>query len=198
MEAEENEEQRGKKSKYARKDQGTTSKKPKFDEEGEEKSKMIKAYTKLSAAKMIFENEISPDLVSNNPKLEQFQCWTANDSVSGICIKNLNDKSKSYLQIGSTKYQKYAAHKLSLCVKMDCLYSALEHKNLETSHLCHNHICWRPSHLEAENHKMNTNRKCTGNIYNLSTKTLYSFCTHTVACKIVTVIENFENHVVYD
>jgi hypothetical protein len=164
------------------------------------------ALTRLTKGKQLeYQGDLTLALVTANPVLVRFVCWTA--SASGVSLRQSGGKynKAASLQIGlqnqrdekgnwvECKNIKFQAHKVSLVKKMGIDYNELEPMGLESSHLC-NSIkgCWRPEHLHPETHAENVARNsqfgCPGWFFYLDTQTLTCFCAHTPRCEFVRIM----------
>jgi len=122
---------------------------------------------------------ITPEELAENPALRTFECWSANKGEL-VKITRTNATGQSRQQgIGVTfqaeKSKLYLGHRLSWATINGYLYN--EMPNGDISHLCHNSMCWRPSHLNLESHQINMLRnRCVGYIFFRDTNCLVKVC----------------------
>jgi hypothetical protein len=167
------------------------------------------AYKRLLAAKEeIYPGDLCRELVSQNPLLGRFVCWSARTSSrTGIRLHKSGGKfnESQSLQVGipnqvddrgnivACKNIKLQGAKVSLVKNLGILYKQLEARSKETSHLCHSTSgCWRPGHLCAETHKENIARNshlgCAGWFWFGDTRSLVCYCPHTPKCEFVRLV----------
>jgi hypothetical protein len=169
----------------------------------QQQNQMDYAYNRLVTAKVMnYRHGLSKELVEQYPELEPYVCWSAKHNVKGINFKRHggSHSEKRYLEVGGgnggvkrSKGKRFHSHKLSLCKKLNILYSQLEPRNEEASHLCHdNKGCWRPEHLYNESHADNCQRNsgigCNGSIFIEETGELIHACKHETPCVFVRII----------
>jgi hypothetical protein len=158
-----------------------------------------------------YQGDLTLALVTANPSLDRFVCWTASGSgiqqkVSGgkfnkavsiqIGLQNQKDEKGVWVDSKNIKMQ---AHKLALTHKMAIDYNELEPKGMETSHLCNSITgCWRPEHLAPETHAQNVARNsqfgCPGWFFYLDTQSLTCFCAHTPRCEFVRILPSVNGY----
>jgi hypothetical protein len=191
-----------KKSRYAK--EGTISTmEESFGSTDEQKTRMTAAMRTVEASKVVVHSDGLTEIdMRTRSDIERFSCWTCSTAIRGISEKKsggLYNKA-IYFQVGANKSSKFQVHKLSLCVKENILYTALEQRGLETSHLCHNKACWRPTHLHAEDHAANVARNtgtgCGGWVFFRSTAQLLCLCRHVPCCMFLRVYESLDAHLV--
>lgn len=164
------------------------------------------AYKRLLAAKVLVNpGDLTQNIVTSNPCLNRFVCWSAsgsgirlhksggkfNESLSlQVGVPNQTDKQSRIVNCKNIKLQ---GAKTSLVRKIGILYKDLEGRGEETSHLCHStRGCWRPDHLCAESHKDNVARNsqfgCAGWFWFMDTQALVCYCAHTPRCEFVRIV----------
>jgi len=154
---------------------------------------MAEAETKLLKTKtLMYAEGLTSDLVLKHPMLERFVCWTSTISVKCGVSKSTPGSSNPggiYFKVSCGKDVKFQAHKLMLCRKLEVPYTDFDGRDVDTSHLCHNRYCWRPSHLHDETHRDNFDRnRCKGWVLDLTTKRYVRMCRHDTPCEFVCVI----------
>jgi len=144
--------------------------------------------------KKMYTNGLTRDLVKANPTLRRFVCWSSKTKKRcGVSLNGTGNKQSTaqYFKVSMGKNVKFQAHKLELCLKLGILYTDLEGLKQETSHLCHNRLCWRPEHQNNEHHKANSLRNngvgCGGFTFDPEMRRLVCYCTHNPPCAFVRV-----------
>jgi len=142
----------------------------------------------------VYERSLTPDLVTANPGLSRFVCWS---SETGELVKKTRTSAsgRSVLQgLGVTftgeKNRQYQAHRLAFAQSVVADVSSLVG---DVSHLCHNAVCWRPSHLTLEAHNLNVTRnRCSGWVFLEATGQLICTCScpSLLVCMRLTVIRS--------
>lgn len=163
---------------------------------------MEEAHVKLQKTKQLDYNRgLTASLVQKYPSLEHFVCWTSK-VIKGCGVSkstsgrgSLEDRKKRSFKISVDKDHHFQAHKLMLTRKLGVLYTNFDDKDEESSHLCNNASCWRPSHLHNESHQQNVDRSyCKGFVLDPSTGRIMRICSHTPACEFVWILEgNWQN-----
>jgi hypothetical protein len=170
-----------------------------FNSDQDQMKTMATAFDILTRSKALDFNNMNQNLATEfSSLLEKFVCWTCKNASFGISRSSSGGKYNTaiYWKV-SHKNMKFQAHKLSLCHKMQIPYTKLEN---DTSHLCHNRLCWRPDHLQNESHDINKARNsgigCAGWIFDSKNKSLCCLCKHEPRCMFVRVFEHivWENH----
>lgn len=159
-------------------------------------STMARARDKLLRTKeLVYPTGLTADMVQQRPTLEQFVCWTSKISDQcGVSKSTCGGDSESgvYFKVTEGKDIKFQAHKLMLLCKLQKPYTALDGKDRDSSHLCHNRLCWRPDHLEEESHVKNMSRNhCSGWLLDLSVQDqprLLCLCQHEKPCLLLRVV----------
>ena len=163
---------------------------------------MTKGYNRLLKARTVsLPTGIEENDVQMWPVLQRYICWSC-DRVKGISRRRSGGPRASarmfYYQVSVSKDVTYQAQKLSLCTKLGVSYtSGID--GMDSSHLCHNRLCWRPEHLHAESHCENMGRNsCPGVVFDKSTGLVYSFCRHVPCCMRLHVVMSITACVVSD
>ena len=165
----------------------------------------------MRGKRLEYQGDLTLALVTANPVLDRFVCWTAIGS--GIKLKASGGRynKAASLQIGlqnqqdefghwvDTKNIKMQVYKVILVTKMGIYYNELEPTGMETSHLCNSIAgCWRPDHLAPETHAQNVARNsqfgCPGWFFYLDTQSLTCFCAHTPRCEFVRIMPSITGY----
>lgn len=153
-------------------------------------SAMVEAKAKLLLTKqLMYTRGLTADIVRSHGVLERFVCWTS--AISQSCGVSRNTAghgyaSGQYFKVSVGKSTKFQAHKLMLCLKLNKLYTQLEEEGCDSSHLCHNRLCWRDTHLTNESHADNLSRaSCPGWLVDMNTKKIACLCEHSPPCEFV-------------
>lgn len=165
-----------------------------FSTEQELLATMVRAEEKLlRTKKLMYMPGLTADLVEQHPLLARFVCWTSS-IVAGCgvseCTPGKSNSAGIYYKVSVGKDVKFQAHKLMLCQKLGVVYRAFNGQDLDTSHLCHNRHCWRPSHLVAESHRDNFSRNdCPGWLVDSGSKRMVRMCKHETPCEFARVLD---------
>lgn len=114
-------------------------------------------------------------------KFEVFECWILRNNTIGIDW--LEDQNQFRF---SHKHSKKLVH-----VWMKEYISGDKPSGCDTSHLCHDRKCCRPSHTEFEDRSYNLSRNnCPGYVWNGSN--FIKFCQHDPPCKVTSDLDSYE------
>lgn len=161
---------------------------------GQSRAMAVSGMAKLQARKrLVYPEDLTAALVERWPQLQQFVCWGCEPG-DGVSVSTSGGKYNvaQYIKVSCGKSLKPQGHKLALCVKENILYTELEPRGFETSHLCHSTLgCWRTEHLAAETHATNVARNhgrgCAGWLFFVTGARLVCFCRHAPPCMFVRV-----------
>jgi len=191
-----------------------TSMKSKYTDETSELEAMAGAEKKVLRTKaLLYPEGVTQADVEEFGELEKFVCFTSSlDKGGGVSLstsggKNSSgssNKSQQYFKVAPNGVDvKYQVHKLMLTRKLKLLYSdhrfgkkdeAIKDSGIwDSSHLCHNRLCWRPEHLHNEGHIENMARGggggCGGWIYDPTGHRLQGLCTHEPRCMYIRTLK---------
>ena len=151
-------------------------------------------YAKLFSVKcLMYPHGINSDTVNAVPALRRFVCWSCVPFKGcGVSQRRSGGPRASadmfYWQVSVSKDLTFQAQKLSLCVKVEASYRQFA---LDSSHLCHNRLCWNPDHLHAESHLVNMSRNtCPSNVFVRDVKKVFCFCTHVPPCLRLRIVNS--------
>jgi hypothetical protein len=168
---------------------------------------MVTTFAKLEKQMLLeYPAGLPAEMVAAHPELERFVCYSC--IIGGGISKNQPTSkqkdggmkelspSQTYFKVHGAKNmgnKMYQTHKLSACIDRRVIYETLDKSIYDTSHLCHNHQCWRPSHLTFEVHKENTARGggsgCGAFVYLVGRNEMYDTCSHQPKCQIIRVVK---------